>query len=297
MQSRWQWLLWCMAIAWSSACIGASSTTELQIEHNGLNLNSNFVTGGEKDERERPIYLIVHGTWAHQGMEIIEALQELLEQHGVPSLAVTLSLGVDDRRGFLTCDDPILGNYAASVAEIDAWVGLLVEQGWRNIVIVGHSRGGAQVALYRTLHQIDQVQGLVLLAPALWHGDAVHARYGARSEATLDEVLEEARSTDAELIGPYPLLSCDRATARPSTFLSYYAATVPKHTPDLLTRVDVPVQVFVGSNDRIAQWSDQDHASLGEMEHVRFVEIDGAGHFFRDLYLDDVVDEMLGDAP
>jgi pimeloyl-ACP methyl ester carboxylesterase len=281
---------WLVLLAWCSASVAAPT----QIEYNGLMLNANLVAEGN---HEGPIYLIVHGTWAHQEMEIIVALQTLLEENDRPSLAVTLSLGVSDRRGFLGCEDTVLANYESAAEEIDAWVRMLVEAGWRNIVIVGHSRGGAQVALYRTRYQLPQVRGLVLLAPALWHGDRVYPSYDARGQRTLDQVLQEARSTNAEFIGPYPLLGCAQAMARPSTFLSYYTTTVPKHTPDLLAQLDVPVQVFVGSNDRIAHWAEQDLASIGGLGHVRFVEIDGAGHFFRDLYLDDVVDEMLGDAP
>ena len=92
-------------------------------------------------------------------------------------------------------------------------------------------------------------------------------------------------------------MNCESVVASPATFLSYYAGDVPKNTPDLLAQVDVPVQVFVGSNDEVASWSDQDRASVAGLGNVRFVENDGAGHFFRDLYLDDVVDAMLGDAP
>lgn len=277
-------------LAWSSAVIAAP----VQIEHNGLILNANLVA---ELSREQPIYLIVHGTWAHQGMEIIVALQRLLAENDLPSLAITLSQGMSDRSGFLACEDAGSANYELAVEEIDAWVRMLVQADWRNIVIVGHSRGGAQVALYRTRHQhIGQVQGLVLLAPALWHGEAIHARYDARGGATLDQVLAEARTSDAATIGPYPLLNCDQVLAPPATFLSYYAADVPKHTPDLLSHVDIPVQVFIGSNDALSRWSAPEQAAVGRMAHVRFVEIDGAGHFFRDLYLDDVVDEMLEDA-
>lgn len=284
-------VLWgSVLVAWCSASVAAPT----QIEHNGLILNGNLVA---ERIQEQPIYLIVHGTWAHQEMEIIVALQTLLEENGLPSLAVTLSLGVSDRHGFLGCEDTVLANYESAVEEIDAWLRMLVEAGWRNIVIVGHSRGGAQVALYRTRYQMPQVRGLVLLAPALWHRDAIHKRYDARAEGTLDQVLQEARSSDAELIGPYALLNCDRAMSPGSTFLSYYAAAVPKHTPDLLAHVDVPVQVFVGSNDEVARWSIADRVAVERLGHVRFVEIDGAGHFFRDLYLDDVVEEMLGNVP
>ena len=279
-----------MLLAWCSSGLAAP----VQIDYNGLILNGNLVS---ERSREQPIYLIVHGTWAHQGMEIVVALQTLLEENDLPSLAVTLSLGISDRSGFLECEDALAANYEAAVGEIDAWVGLLAAEGWRNIVIVGHSRGGAQVALYRTRHRVAQVQGLVLLAPALWQGDAIHVRYDARGRGTLDQVLEEARTSSAAEIGPYPLLNCDRVLASPATFLSYYADDVPKNTPDLLAQLDVPVQVFVGSNDEVASWSDEDRASVERLGHVRFVEVDGAGHFFRDLYLDDVVDAMLGDAP
>jgi pimeloyl-ACP methyl ester carboxylesterase len=261
-----------------------------QTTHDGLVLNANYHVPTSARER---IFLVVHGTWAHSGMEIVASLQGLLGERGAASLAPTLSLGQSDRSGFLPCAPEMLANHAAALAEIDHWVGFLQRQGWRSVVIIGHSRGGAQAAWYQASVRNRLVEELVLLAPMVWRESEVAAAYDAVSKVPLAEVLKDARGSNEQRIGPYRLLGCDDVLAPPSAFLSYYGASVPKHTPAILRDVAVPVSVLLGTADRITQWSDAERQSLAAKTNVRIIDVDGAGHFFRDLYLDDVVDQVM----
>jgi pimeloyl-ACP methyl ester carboxylesterase len=263
----------------------------LETVYQGLRLNANLNAPVASHEQ---IYLIIHGTWAHNTMEIVAALQDLLGEQGIASLAPTLSLGVDDREGFLPCQSPVTANYTAALGEIDHWVRLLEDQGWRDVVVVGHSRGAAQVALYQARLARPAVKRLTLLAPMVWRADQVSAAYDQRSQTPLREVMANAsQSPEANLLGPYRLLNCDRAQAPASTFLSYYDPAVPKHTPAILQDVTVPTTVYLGTEDTVAVWSTEDKTLARSNNRVRIVEIEGAGHFFRDLYLDDVVDDLV----
>lgn len=282
----------------------AAQGEAIESQYGGLQLNANLViptippTTAPEEAREE-IFLIIHGTWAHNQMEIIAALQALLEERGITSLAPTLSLGVDDRKGFLPCESPIMANYGAASEEIDHWVGFLEAQGWRSVTIVGHSRGAAQVALYqnrlaRQSATRKSVKRLALLAPMVWRPGEVSSAYERRWQVPLATVLATAsRADETELIGPYPLLNCEAVTASASTFLSYYDQALPKDTPTILQDVTVPVTVYLGTEDAAAAWSADDKRHAVINNQVRIVEIDGAGHFFRDLYLDDVVDDLI----
>jgi len=96
------------------------AATPVQIEHQGLLLNANWQESAEPGRG--PLFLIVHGTWAHGGMEIIAGLQDSLAVNGYESLAKNLSLGISDRQGFMSCDKVIKANHADAAAEINRWV-------------------------------------------------------------------------------------------------------------------------------------------------------------------------------
>ncbi len=259
-----------------------------QVQHDGRLLNANFVGAGSAKQ----VYLIVHGTWAHHEMEIITSLQGLLGERNASSLAITLSLGVSERSGFMSCDNPVVATQDMAVDEIRVWVNTLRARGFEWITVIGHSRGSSQVALYEHQHP-GSVSALVLLAPAVWRKDAVFTRYNARTDHDINTILEEARSTTAQLIGPYPLINCASVLATPASFLSYYGESVEKNTPALVQSSTVPVQIVLGSLDEVVQWSDDELQRVKANRFVRVDTIDGAGHFFRDLYLDDVTDLIM----
>jgi len=268
----------------------ASHADNWQVQLDKKLLNGKFVEAGT----DKHIYLIVHGTWAHYGMEIIDSLQNLLEERDQSSLAITLSLGLSDRSGFMQCDNPVYATQDMAVEEIQLWVDTLRKRGFEHITIIGHSRGSSQVAMYENRHP-GNVRALVLLAPSVFRKELVSARYNNRSDVRLEDVLNLARSSKARLIGPYPLVTCDSVLAPPNTFLSYYGNRVKKNTPALVMASTVPVHIIQGSEDVIVQWTDQ-HIHMAENNPRVLINIvDGAGHFFRDLYLDDVVDLILGD--
>jgi pimeloyl-ACP methyl ester carboxylesterase len=272
-----------------------------QITHGGLRLNGELQTAGSSPRDGKPIFLIVHGTWAHHGMEIIQALQSILAEYGYPSLAITLSLGLDDRRAPLSCDAPVLARHDGAVAELAAWLEHLKGDGWPSVILAGHSRGGAQAALFQQRNPNPSVQRLLLIAPLVWRPEAVADEYDARSTTALKDLLAAARDAaergNAEPMGPHPLLYCDSVRAIPDSFLSYYDTTVPKHTPTLLGGLGVPVDVYLGTEDDLARWRPDDLALAEGRPGITLHDVDGADHFFRDLYLYDVVEDFLGRLP
>ena len=113
-------------------------------EINGLRVSASLVLA-EEAAPQGPVFLILHGTWAHAGMEIIEGLQTGLAERGFSSLAPTLSLGESDRSGFRDCAPPFHMRHEDAVEELGVWVQYLKGRGYGELVLVGHSRGAAQV--------------------------------------------------------------------------------------------------------------------------------------------------------
>lgn len=269
--------------------IGQLMAAPVQVEHRGLTLNGNLESGDPG--RSGRIFLIVHGTWAHSGMELISSLQTLLSENGQSSLAITLSLGVDDRTGFMVCDSPITANHGKSAAEINRWVEFL-EGDWEQIVIVGHSRGGNQVTLFNQAFPSTKVSHLVLIAPMSWNKKQSAAAYEEAMGVPLDDVLAVARSAGQKSITA-DILQCRDIEVLASSFLSYYAGEPNRNTPELLQTVDRPVLVFQGTEDALAEGYKSQMALVRSNPLVEDYWIDGAGHFFRDLYADELVEVLL----
>src|SRR3546814_17638675 len=88
--------------------------------------------------------VLVHGTLAHNRMEIMQMLQETLGERGISTLAVTLSMGVSDRRGMYDCAVQHRHSNALAAAEIGAWNHWAVKQGPAQVGLPAHARAGRQ---------------------------------------------------------------------------------------------------------------------------------------------------------
>lgn len=273
---------------------GPADSAEVRTTLDGLTLNANLEV---TDSWPRgPVVLLTHGTLAHRGMEIIAGLQSMLSERGVTTLAVNLSLGVDDRSAAMyDCPNPHTHRHTDAVGEISAWVGWLKGQGAERILLLGHSRGGNQAARYAAAQPDPTISQLVLVAPQTWEEDQAARDYEQRYKTPLTPLLERAQERvqagqGAELLGPMGFLYCDGTRASAETVVSYYAPDPDMDTPRLLSRIGVPVVVFAGTADTSVAGLIEKTQPLADGEKIRLEVIDGADHFFRDLYSEDIAD-------
>ena len=256
----------------------------VQIELNGITLNGELTEAGDG-----PIVLIVHGTLAHNHMELIESLQALLAEREIRSLAITLSLGLDDRSGMYECTQPHGHHHVDAIPEIGAWLDWLAARDHAQVVLMGHSRGGNQVAW--TMAEADRpaVAGAVLLAPMTWDAAKAEAAYDAGSATPLATLL--ARAQAGGQLEAVRFLHCDGATVTADSFLSYYAADPRFDTPGLLPQIAKPVLVIAGSEDAVVADLAGRLAGI-EQANVTTLTVEGADHFFLDLYAEEVADAV-----
>ena len=272
----------------------AAAAEEVRIDHDGLVLNASLEEAGTWPEG--PVVLLVHGTLAHRQMEIIRALQGMLADRGLASLAVNLSLGIDDRAAAMyDCAAPHTHRHDDAVDEIDAWVEWLRGQGVERIALLGHSRGGNQVARYAAADPDPAVSSVILVAPQTWDAESAAADYEKRYETPLAPVLEEAESLVAagkggQLMGPMGFIYCEDTEATAAAVTSYYAPDPALDTPTVIPDIEVPVLVYAGTADQVVDGLVEAVEPLADGERVRLEVLDGAGHFFRDLYSEDIAD-------
>ena len=250
----------------------------VQIKPSLTKLNGNLeLPAGEKLEGEN-VVVIVHGMLSHYGQETVVALQKNLKARGIASLAINLSLGVDDRKGPRACD--VVHDYALAGArrEIRLWLEWLGAQHAKTIDIVGFSRGGAQVAAIGP--ELPTVRRIVLIAPAFATASEQAAAYQQVYGHPLAPELEAARKEPLQK-RTVDFLTCKQAPVLGATFLDAYTEMPPK----LATKTGHPTLVIVPGKDDIVP----DLATKLPSE-VKPVVIDGAGHFFLDLYGEEAAD-------
>ncbi|MGK7344409.1 MAG: alpha/beta hydrolase family protein [Candidatus Nitrospinota bacterium M3_3B_026] len=276
---------------------GAAEAKKVHIDHDGRTLNG-YLALAEGKKIEDGVILMVHGTLAHGRMEIMRTLQGLFRDYGQSTLAITLSLGKSGREGMFDCGEPHRHMHTGALDEIGLWLAWLKEQGAGEIVLLGHSRGGNQAAWFAAQRDDPAIKKIVLLAPMTWTQAKTEEGYEARYETPLNPILHEARAMISEGRGSDMLegigfLYCRDAAASARTFVSYYSPEPMMDTPLVLRRVKKPVLVFTGTRDTsIPDVAEKIKArELGD--NVRLEVIDGADHFFRDLFAYDVVERTI----
>ena len=281
----------CMAAL--SLCAVTAAAREITLRHDGLVLNAHLELSAGKQIADGVI-LITHSGLAHGRMDTLSYLQELLKDSGYSSLAITLSLGVDNRHGMFDCKATHRPRYPDGAAEIGIWLDWLKQQGARKTVLLGHSRGAAQTAVYMAEHDNELVKATVLLAPDTQAtNDAVS--YQRRHHTPLAPVLQKAQAlvqaghgqTVLEHTG---ILYCADTSVTADTIVSYYGPDPRLDTPYLIPGIKKPLLIVIASNDEVVVGFRDKFAQLVDGQRVQMKVVEGAGHFFRDLYADDAVD-------
>jgi pimeloyl-ACP methyl ester carboxylesterase len=269
------------------------SADEITIKSDELGLNAVLNVAAESINNG-PLILLVHGTLAHNGMEIIASLQSLLADEAVNSLAINLSLGIDNRHGAFDCTAPHEHRHEDALTEIGTWVEWLKGQGVNQILLAGHSRGGSQVAAY-SQNPDASILGQVLIAPGTWNPEYVATAYYNRYQKRLPTLIDVAnqQATNGWMPEPTDFIYCNNAPkVKAASFLSYYQPPQTLNTPDLLVEGGLHTVILAGSEDTVVK-DLPEQLELQEFSNVEFILVDGADHYFRDLYSDDIVEAIL----
>jgi len=275
---------------------------EVKLPYQGMTLNASLEKSADSWPAG-PVVLMTHGTLAHSGMEIMAGLQSMFADRGISSLAINLALGLDDRpAGMYDCATPHTHRHTDAVAEIGAWLDWLKKQGAEKVALLGHSRGGNQTARFAATTPDPVVTAVILIAPQTWSADYAAADYEKRYGKPLAPVLARAQKlVDAGKgdtpMDPVDFAYCEQTSATAAAFVSYYANDPDMDTPRVIPGIGVPVLVVAGSEDTAVKGLPEKVGPLADGERVRLLVVDGADHFFRDLYSEDIADavaELLG---
>lgn len=260
-----------------------------------LTLRANLELADGKSVKDG-VVLVTHGTLAHNGMELINAMQNGLKDQGYNSLAINLSYGLDARESAMyDCPTPHVHKHTDAVEEIAAWTKWLKGQGASRIALMGHSRGGNQTAWALAEKDDPAITSAVLVAPATWTAGYNQKDYKERYGVDLDPLLAKAEKLVAEGKGDtlmdVDFIYCEKTRAAAKSVVSYYKDDERMDTPTLLAKTKKPVLVIIGSEDTTVTGLAEKMEKVADGERIKTYTVDGADHFFMDLYGDEVVEE------
>lgn len=277
---------------------GNVAAQAVSLPYQGLTLNAELALAPGKVLSDGVI-LITHGTQAHNKLELIAGLQERFLEQGLSTLAITLSLGVDNRHGLYDCAIPSTYRHADAIDEIGVWVDWLKSQGARDIVLMGHSRGASQSAWFAAEHDQDAIKALVLLAPGISTDDGEAQAYQQRFDTALQPILAKAQALvdsgqGKTLIEHVPFLFiCRDSAVTAQAFVSHYAHDPRRDGPYWIPKARKPTLVVVAGEDEVLPTLEDRVTPMADGKLIQLAVIDGSGHFFRDLNSDDAVDASL----
>ena len=269
-----------VAVAAAVALAAAGAVADpVQIRDGALRLNGNLEVPAGKVLADG-LAIVLHGTQSHHRQETIAALQKDLKARGIATLAITFSLGIDDREGPRTCDVPHAYTLADLGRELDLWQAWAAAQGVRAADLIGFSRGGAQLA--ELMQEARGARRVVLLAPAFLPAADLTANYRKAFGKELAPALDAARAAPQQM-RRVDFLLCREADVTGMAFLDAYRE-MPASSAATIAQ---PTLVVIAANDEVVP----DLALLLPAKVSRVV-IDGSDHFFRDLNGEDAADAI-----
>lgn len=268
---------------------------EIKQQYGDLTVNAELIMADGKSYKD-DFVLLTHGTITHNGRSTYTGLQNLLaEEHGISSLAINLSLGLNDRHGEYPCETTHTHKHTDALKEIDFWMDWLKKQGAEKVTLIGHSRGGNQTAWYLTEMDRPLVKNAILIAPQTWSAKAEAKDYEKKYGKALKPLLSKAeklvkQGKGSTLINNVNFIYCKDTSATAAAFADYYQDNIKMDTPTLLQKVNKPTLVVMGSEDNIVADLPEKMQSVNNAK-VSSTMIEDADHFFLDFAAEDLASQ------
>jgi pimeloyl-ACP methyl ester carboxylesterase len=270
---------------------GLASAEDVKQTYQGKTLNANLVYADGKSYGDK-VVLLLHGTLTHNGRSTYADLQNNLAKEGITSLSMNLSLGLSDRRGEYDCATPHTHKHTDAIAEVGVWMDWLKQQGVKKVSVMGHSRGGNQIAWYVSEKDSDSINKVILLAPATGEqqsGKEYQEKYGKPLNSVLKNAKDMVKAGKGkEMMKDTDFIYCEKAQVTAEAFVDYYDVKPKFDTPTVLKSIKKPTLVIVGSEDTVVPELPKRLEAIKGQKNVTITTIDGGDHFFVDLANEDV---------
>ena len=257
-----------------------------------IKINANLYTSPSVNKN---IIILSHGTRGHQNMEIIKSFSTTLNDNGFDVLTPNYSFGISNRDSiFLPCDIRHTHISEMSIKEIIHWFNYAIKNNYQRIIFAGHSRGGQDtlnaykyIKEYLSNYQ-EYIDSLILLAPLT---DSRQDNFNKiLNESNVN--LTELSKLDKNQFIKSNFLMCENADVKISSLLSYYDILSEDESIQILLGLNKPVYIFTAMQDSFVP---ETYERLKEIDknNIKLFNIEDSDHFFRDLYLDEIIDYLI----
>ena len=281
------------------------SAEPVEIKYNSITLNGFY---SSQSEKSKSIAIILHGTRGHQNLELITSLRDSLLDNGMDSLTINLSYGINNRvNDFLPCDIEHTHKQSNSQREIKLWHEYIEKIGYEKIYLIGHSRGGLDIInFYESLNSKHQksIDSIFLLAPISETWESSLSRYKENYGIDINDlVYQGVKKLKINFLG------CEDATVYSDSFLDYYLIGGHGHFFNSeatrfadrglnlhLINTSGKVYIITASEDTVSPNTYRivkDVTTKNKEKNIELYQIDGADHFFRDFYFDDLIEIIV----
>lgn len=271
--------------------LNTAQAKEVKQQFNGLTVNANLLMADGAGFADG-IVLLTHGTLTHKGRSTYDQLQKNLAAEGVSSLAINLSLGLNDRQGEYDCNVAHTHKHTDALDEIDFWLNWLEKQGATQVTLMGHSRGGNQTAWFAAERDRALIKKVVLVAPAT--GEQQSAKeYQDKYGVAVDTVLAKANKLikagkGDTLMKDTDFIYCKKTQVTAAAFADYYTVKPQFDTPTLLKNPNKPTLVIMGSADTVVADLPEKLQPMIDAGKIETVTLEDADHFFLDFASEDM---------
>ncbi len=219
-------------------------------------------------DRDKPAVLLVHGFLQTRDFPTIASLASGLHDAGYTVLMPTLSLNIPSRAQSLACEAIHKHSLDDDVDEIARWVLWLKAQGYRSVVLFGHSFGSLQLLAYLSGRPDPAVKAYIGTS-------LIEAQIGTVNRRDLIAQLEDRVHRKQRDLISRSLSFCRKYTTTPAELLSYVRWDQAR-TLAALKQAPVETRLIMGDSDSVLG-----HNWLKALQHIRakMVIVKGANHF------------------
>ena len=270
----------------TSTSYAIRETGNINLEYNDISVNGYFINGNFDQENDT-VVLIVHNIFDHYGTPLIRNIQQTLRTKKISSLAINLSLNINDRKGAYDCSNKHTHKNSDALSEIRFWVKWLSSHGVKKIILMGHLRSANQVAWYLATQDDPEISGLVLLAPYIWNDTRNKKIYKKYHNLDFDKVNQKAinmvkHGESDSFLKNIGIFHCKNSSVTASSFLSYFSKDHRRYTPNLIPSIQVKTLILIGDKDRLTGKSYQEYKNLSSIyKHIKPIIVKDANHTFK----------------
>ncbi|MDG6778474.1 DUF1749 domain-containing protein [Thiomicrorhabdus sp. zzn3] len=235
----------------------------------------------------KPAVLILHGFLTTNQFHTVKSMSQGFHDAGYSTLSPTLTLNINHRKQSLKCNSIHTHTLQGDIEEVIAWINWLEQQGYKEVVLVGHSSGSQELlALLENYHD-PRIKLAIFTSLFYLNGEEL----GTRPQEI--EFAKQAVLTGNKRPHKFNFLFCkDNYYATPESFYSYQKID-RAYILQQLEQLKIPHYTIMGSADKRYKSTGENWLDELRQSGTHLIVVDGANHFFSSEYEFDLQDHCV----